>query len=195
MADKPTVAIRANSAEQKETWKEAVEESEEYDSLSHLIRKSVQREIAGAYDSGTADTAAQSDQRIGEVLAAVEGLEGRLSDVETAVERATDAMHTAGSSVSEETITAMFSALPEGAEHATTAEGVAAGTDISADVARVALEQLAETTTAVKRVPFKDLGEAGDGGTVTATWQGREIEIEGAREAVKRRNPLWFKKA
>lgn len=193
MSEKPTVAIRANSSEQKQKWKDAVEESEEYDSLTHLIRKSVERELAGAYDSGGGGATAQTDERVSELLTAVEGIEGRIADLETTVDRATDAMHSAGSSVSEDTITAMWAALPEGAEHATTAEGVAAGTDVGPETARVALEQLSETTAAVKRLPFEDLGEAGDDGTVTATWQGREIPIEGARDAVKRRNPLWFK--
>jgi len=192
MGDKPTVAIRANSSEQKENWKTAVEESEEYDSLSHLIRKSVERELAGAYDSGDTTTTQHTDERIGELLTAVEGIEGRLGEVESTVDRATDAMHTGSSVVSEETTTAIWKALPEGAERATTAEGIAAGTDIEPETARVALEQLGETA-AVKRIPFKDLGEAGEGGTVTATWNGREIPIEGARDAVKRRNPLWFK--
>lgn len=186
------MAIRANSTEQKQKWKDAVEESEEYDSLSHLIRKSVEREIAGAYDSGGSETTQHTDERIGELLTAVEGIEGRLGEVESSVERATDAMHSGSSVVSEETTTAIWKALPEGAEHATTAEGISAGTDVDVETARVALEQLGETA-AVKRIPFKDLGEAGDDGTVTATWQGREIPIEGARDAVKRRNPLWFK--
>lgn len=192
MSEKPTVALRANSKEQKQKWKDAVEESEEYDSLTHLIRKSVERELAGAYDSDGGGTTAQTDERVGELLTAVEGMQGRIEDLEGTLSDATDAMYAGGTSVSEETTTAVWTALPEGAEHATTADGVAAGTDVEPETARVALEQLAETA-AVKRIEFEDLGEADDDGTVTATWQGREIPIEGARDAVKRRNPLWFK--
>lgn len=196
MGENPTVAIRANSIEQKKKWKDTVDESEEYDSLSHLIRKAVERELAaegqpwGGNPQGSA-----TDERVGEILTAVETIEGRLGDLETTVGRATEAMHSAGSSVSEDTVTAIFTALPEGAAQATTADGVAAGTDVEPETARVALEQLAETTAAVKRVPFEDLGEAGDDETVTVEWHGQEIPIEGAQKAVKRRNPLWFKEA
>lgn len=172
-----------------------MEESDEYGSLTHLIKKAVEREISGAYEQDAGGGMVAQDDRLGEVLDTVEALETRVDGLETTVERATEAMHSAGSSVSEDTIQAVWTALPEDASRATTAEGIATGTDVDVDMARVALEQLAETTTAVKRLPFKDLGDAGDSGTVTATWQGRDIEIEGAREAVKRRNPLWFKES
>lgn len=194
MSDRPTIAFRANSAEQKAKWETAVEESAEYDSLTHLIKKSVERELSGAYSGAGGTEGGTGDERVGEIQTTVQAIESRLADLEGTVERATEAMHSAGSSVSEDTITAVWQALPEGPVQATTAEGVAAGTDVEPETARIALEQLAETAPAsVKRLPFEDLGEVDDDGTTTATWQGREIEIEGAREAVKRRNPLWFK--
>ena len=179
MGDKPTVAIRANSSEQKENWKEAVKESEEYSSLSHLIRKSVERELAGAYDSGGTTTTQHTDERIGELLTAVEGIEGRLGEVESTVDRATDAMHAGGTSVSEDVTTAVYESLPEGPSNARSTHWIAEEAGRDDTTVRVALEQLERTTGVVNKVEMKDIVEGEDGQIIA----GEEHE-----------DPHWFKR-
>jgi len=193
MGDNPTIAIRANSSEQKQRWKDAIDESGEYDSLSHLIRVSVQRELSGAHNGREDTETVESSRQLSELVTAVENMEGSLESVESELGRATDAMYESGSLVDEDTVTAVFSALPVGVGAATTAEGVSEGIDVSADTAAVALEQLAKSTKAVKRHEYENLNVEND--TVTANWEGREIEIDDVTEAVKRRNPLYFKEA
>jgi hypothetical protein len=181
---------------QYDDWEDYLEGSD-YGSMSNLIRTAVEREIARDSPVGAADAAQTggvdvTGEHIAEVVDTVNSMQDRMERLEDTVSDAARSMRVGGS-VSEDTTTAVWRAVPEGVEQATTAEGVAAGTDVDTDTARVALEQLAENTPSVHRVAFEDLGEAGDDGTVTATWNGREVPIEGARDAVKRRNPLFFK--
>lgn len=181
---------------QYDDWENYLEASD-YGSMSNLIRTAVEREIArdspvGATDAVQTGGADVTGEHIAEVVDTVNSMQDRMERLEDTMSDATRSMRVGGS-VSEDTTTAVWRAVPEGVEQATTAEGVAAGTDVDPDTARVALEQLAENTPSVHRVAFEDLGGAGDDGTVTATWNGREVPIEGARDAVKRRNPLFFK--
>ncbi|WP_152421807.1 hypothetical protein [Halorubrum saccharovorum] len=190
---KPTIALRANTPRQKAEWERAAEQSGEYDSVSHLIKLAVSRELAGMYTSDMGNGSGISDHQLNEVLDTLESLEGEVGGLSEDIDEATTAMYASETTLSDETITTVYADLPVGPTQATTAQAVSARTDIDVDTASVALGQLAESHPAVKRLPFKDLGEAGDDGTVTATWNGREIPIEGARKAVKRRNPLYFK--
>lgn len=84
MAEKTTVAFRVDEAVKQE-WEEAAE-GPEYDSLSHLIRLAVQREIA---DTETAHTDAQTDVEIGtdsEVLQSLNRIERAVTDVQNEME-------------------------------------------------------------------------------------------------------------
>lgn len=188
MGEKPTVAFRVD-ADIKAEWSEAVETSDEYASLTHLIKKAVNRELAGEYDPDTNETDASS-QQVGELVETVTALQGRIDDLEGAVTDATRAMN-AGGGVSEETTTKVFTALPRGPERATTAEGIAEGTDLDADTARLALESIADTA-AVRKHEIEQI-EEGDGMTTITDHQGRTLEIEDTGTAIKRRNPLWYR--
>lgn len=189
MGEKPTVAFRVD-ADTKAEWSEAVEQSDEYASLSHLIKKAVNRELHGGGATTGGETDASS-QQMGELIDTVENLRGQIDGLEGAVTDATRSMN-AGGGVSEDTTTKVFTALPRGPERATTAEGIAEGTDLDADTARLALESIADTT-AVKRIDTEKVLD--EGGTKVVEWEGQTIEIETGAEVVKRNEPLWFREA
>ncbi|MFC7071529.1 hypothetical protein ACFQJ7_16600 [Halovenus rubra] len=80
MAEKTTVAFRIDESV-KEEWEDAAE-GPEYDSLSHLIRLSVQREIT---DTGTAPRTAKADTGTvedSEVLDSLTRLERTVEDIQ-----------------------------------------------------------------------------------------------------------------
>jgi len=190
MVEKPTVAFRVD-ADTKAAWSEAVEQSDEYASLSHLIKKAVNRELHGGGATTGGETGASS-QQMGELIDTVENLRGQIDGLEGAVTDATRSMN-AGGGVSEDTTTKVFTALPRGPERATTAEGIAEGLNVDSDTVRVALEQLHETTAAVRKQEIQQL-EEGDGTTTITTKDGRELEIEDSGTAIRRRNPLWYRR-
>ena len=77
MAEKTTVAFRVDESV-KEEWEQAAE-GPEYDSLSHLIRLAVQREIT---DTESAETDAQASvEADGEVLESLTRLERTVEDI------------------------------------------------------------------------------------------------------------------
>lgn len=80
MAEKTTVAFRVDESVKSE-WEDAAEGAE-YDSLSHLIRLSVQKEIA---DTETAETDAQAGVSLtgdSEVLDSLTRLERTVEDIQ-----------------------------------------------------------------------------------------------------------------
>jgi antitoxin component of RelBE/YafQ-DinJ toxin-antitoxin module len=86
MAEKTTVAFRVDESVKQE-WEDAAD-SPEYDSLSHLIRLSVQKEIA---DTETAHTGAQTKVEVAEdseVLQSLNRIERVVEDVQDEVEAA-----------------------------------------------------------------------------------------------------------
>jgi len=81
MAEKTTVAFRIDESV-KEEWEDAAE-GPEYDSLSHLIRLSVQREIT---DTNTASRTARADTvEDSEVLSSLTRLERTVEDIQDEV--------------------------------------------------------------------------------------------------------------
>lgn len=83
MAEKTTVAFRIDESV-KEEWEDAAE-GPEYDSLSHLIRLSVQREIT---DTESAPRTAQADtetEKDSEVLDSLTRLERTVEDIQDEV--------------------------------------------------------------------------------------------------------------
>jgi antitoxin component of RelBE/YafQ-DinJ toxin-antitoxin module len=84
MAEKTTVAFRIDESVKSE-WEDATERPE-YDSLSHLIRLSVQREIT---DTETAPRTAQADtesDNAGEVIQSLNRLEKVTGEIQEEVE-------------------------------------------------------------------------------------------------------------
>lgn len=182
----------------KETWKEHVEQSENYDALTDLLRHAVNEQIARDKGEATATTsdgatvAGAGAEQMDSLTETVERMANQIEDLEDSVENATRAMR-AGGSVSEETTTAVFEALPTSPASATTAEGVAEGLDAEPSTVRVALEALHDDMGAV--VQKREVQEINDSdGILTVTdHTGREVEVGGA-EGFKRRNPLWWRR-
>jgi len=191
------VNLRVPSAK-KEDWDAHVDESDIYDNRSQFIQHAVDQQIQR--DKGVGgDTAPQSAQsganaeQMDRLAETVERMANRMESLEDRLEDATRSMRSGGS-VTEETTTAVWSALPTAPERATTAEGIAEGLDVGAETARVALESLHnDTGSAVEKREIQQI-EEGDGMTTVTDQQGREIEIEDAGRAVRRRNPLWWRR-
>lgn len=168
---RPQVNIRV-SEDQKKRWEKHVEESPEHDTLTDLIRISVEREIASdGQTNHTNSKGPTNNKRIGELLTVVEKMEGRLEDLEDTMSSATDAMHVAGASSDTERSfeAAVFENLPQGGENATKAQKLARDLGVDERQTRVALERLESSTKAVKA-------------------NRRDPET-----GVERRQPLWFK--
>lgn len=155
------------SESQKERWDEYVAESPEYNSLSNLIRAAVEHEIAAEGSSqGNNPQGSASDERLGELLTAVEKMQGRMDDLEATVMDATDALHTAGTN--DGMAAAVYEELPSSATNALTAEQIAEELAVSTPEARVALENLKKNTGVVKKIEAQQAGGS---------------------------SPLWFKEA
>ncbi|WP_435335173.1 hypothetical protein [Haloarchaeobius sp. TZWWS8] len=91
MGEKTTVAFRIDEAVKKE-WEEAAE-SPEYNSLSHLIRLSVQREIAGSGSSTTpTDEVPGADEEVLHSLTHIENMVEEVKDEIDAIGRETSSV-------------------------------------------------------------------------------------------------------
>lgn len=190
MAERPTIAFRVDET-QEAKWKQYAEENDEYDSLSHLIRVAVSHEMSDSY--GYADNnAGGGGQQVGEIETKVDKIEGRLDEMTDQLSSLNRAVNASGG-VSEETLTKVFNALPTAVERATTAVGIAEGLDVDSDTVRVALGQLQETTAAVQKRKIEQV-EEGQGTRTITTHTGNEIELEDTGTAVRRRNPLWWRR-
>ena len=190
MVDKPTVALRASSVRQKAEWERAVDQSQEYANVSHLIKTAVNRELSGMYESDSSGGGV-SDSDMRELFDRLEGLEQDMSGVTNELADVKTAVRASDTTLPEETTTAVYAAIPNGPSAATTAEGVAAGLDIEATTVEIACGQLAENHPAVAMIEFQELDDVS--GKSTVEWEGREIPIETAQEAVRRQNPLYYK--
>lgn len=191
--NRPTIAFRPNTLREKAEIERQVAQSDEYGNLSHLIRKSVKRELAGMYEpnSGGNTNAGVSESQFNQVLDKLDSLQGEVNNLSEGVDNAIMAVQSGGS-ISESTLTEVYRSIPTNIDAATTASGISQGTDLDRDTVSLALEQLAENHAAVNRIPWEELP---NDETTTTTWNGREIPIEGVKKAVKRRNPIYFKEA
>ena len=84
---RPQINIRVDE-ERKARWKEAAENSPEYDGLTHLIRLAVEQELAdseasGSSVSGEATLDDESSDLLREVKGTTERVEGGVEDVKT----------------------------------------------------------------------------------------------------------------
>lgn len=194
MSDRVQVNLRVSES-QKEKWDRYVEESDEYNNLSDMIRTAVARDMAADGPTrGATPGGSETDERVGELLTVMENMQGRLEDLEETVEAATDAMHTSGAHFEGERsfTAAVFDALPEGAQSAVRAADLANDLGVEKSEVRVALEQLSKNTSAVKRIDYE--GIEGDD-TEMVEVSGMEMEVETGKSAVDRREPLWYKEA
>lgn len=168
MGEKTTVAFRVDESVKQE-WEDAAD-SPEYDSLSHLIRLSVQKEIA---DTETAHTEAQTGVKVAEdseVLQSLNRIERVVEDVQDEVE-ATGRENRADELYDLEQV--LLEVLPTAPESYHPGEGDSSGIEdanttphgvagrIGADTSDVsdALERLAENTAQVRDATRQDTDE------------------------------------
>lgn len=125
----------------KEEWDEFLEGTDQYNNQSHLIRAAVQREITDDGGStGGSPQGSRDDQRMGEVLQAVEKMAHRLNKLETRVNEATLTMHEAATD--RDLTPDVYEALPEGKSNAVTAEQLADEIDAQPQSVAVVLARL-----------------------------------------------------
>jgi hypothetical protein len=179
MTETKTVAFRI-SEEKHGDWSDYAENSPEYDSLSHLIRRAVAREIA---NDGRPSAQTGSTEQVGELIDTVEKLQGRLSGVEDAVTDATDAVH-ASSGVDEQLPIDVFEALPIGQEDAIPVTDIARKSGRTEPSTRFALENLKRNTGTVKKVTEMEDTEGN-----TETVVGDTENVAGYESS----DPRWFK--
>lgn len=89
MGDLTTKTVKVPSSKAEE-WDDYAEENPEVDSISHLIRLSVEREIQGQYDQPQTLSDDTDDAASGEVLTALRQIQTGMSDLEermSAIER------------------------------------------------------------------------------------------------------------
>lgn len=119
MGETKTVAFRVGE-DQKDNWDQAVSDSEEYDSLSHLIRRAVERELAGGFDPTGGST--ESDPRLDTLTEAVERIDTNLKGVSDAVSRLEERTYEE-SGITDETLETVYSVLPTGEGNAVDGSG------------------------------------------------------------------------
>lgn len=154
-----TIAFRVPE-ETKESWKQAVEESGEYANLSHLIKRSVERELAN--DTHQGDGPSIDDERLGELADTLAQVDSRVAEVAQNVEEVRERSHSVGGGIKQDTLTEVFAVLPVGHEgdHIYTSK-VAEETGLDESTAEMALEKLREDMPqSVNRVNF-DVNETG----------------------------------
>ncbi|MDG5778956.1 helix-turn-helix domain-containing protein [Haloarculaceae archaeon H-GB1-1] len=89
---RPQINIRVDE-ERKERWKQAAEESPEYDGLTHLIRLAVEQELAeggstgSSPEGGEATLDEESSDLLREVKGTTERVEGGVEDVKARLHR------------------------------------------------------------------------------------------------------------
>lgn len=153
------VTLRVDS-DTKDEWSRAVEDGNEYDSLTHLIQLAVHRELNGMYDvggGGGSDEGAtveyDPDVSNQELHEEVRRLHRRLGGIEDDV---VDVKNTVTTDAVPET-RAFFDALPESESAAISAYQMAESMEFTdPDDASEVLERLADETARVKRTEAFD---------------------------------------
>lgn len=140
MGNKPTIAFRVSEG-QKSQWENYAEDNDEYDSLSHLIRVAVAHEMSDQYgpNGGSSNVESTgSSEQIGELVTAVNKMQGRLDGVEDALADATEAVYATPGRSARPSHGKLLNAVPEGEEAALPATEIArrVGFDIERDIGR-----------------------------------------------------------
>jgi len=127
--------------EQKQRWRDHVEESRYDDTLSDLVKRAVENQIDrdnGEINEGSATESPAS----GEVLDRIQDLQNEFEDLEAEVSQAVDAVH-AQEGMDPDTFPEVYAAIPAGEENAQTAESIAkSGGPFSEEQVRFALQNL-----------------------------------------------------
>ena len=116
-----SVMVPQNS---KNEWKKTAENSEEYNSMSQLIRSAVGKEVSGEYDSGgleRGDLQEVIDERVVEEIDSVQRIlnqvQGKISNIEEHTERQAE--------FGRFTRIEVYSAIPKGKDNALTQREIA----------------------------------------------------------------------
>lgn len=160
--DRPTIAFRANSVRQKARWERAVQESDEYGSVSHLLRRAVERELAGANEpqaSGQASTQAGggvTEQQFAELTEAVNRIEVGLEDISQSVENVEENVFDfPNNGLPDELLTKLYELVPVGREYVgaepAQAENLFSRSDLPENEAYFGFEQLYKEVDNVER--------------------------------------------
>lgn len=169
--------------EQKDRWRDHVDESRYDDTVSDLIKRAVETQIDR--DNGDAGDMEipEVDAASGEVLERLQDMRNDLQDLETGVSQAVDAVH-AQQGMDPDLGPELYEALPTGQDDAVTAEDLAHGTGNKVPAVRFALENLRRNTGTVDRVVQVE-GEDG------AAWvRGDPEGVAGYRTNA---DPRWFR--
>jgi len=161
MGDKTTKTVKVGRSKADE-WEDYVTENPEVDSVSHLIRLAVQKEISGAYDNPRSRTDNESQAASGQILTHLRKIETAIDDVETRVS-AIEGVKSAEANYDIEKAT--FNTLPERPksdtidtaqesppDFATTTEEIARHLGAEEADVQNALDHLRETTGQIRRV-------------------------------------------
>ena len=81
MGKKATKTVKVDQSKAAE-WEKYVEDNPEADSISHLIRQSVQKEINGSYESPQTPSGGRSAEVSGEVLTTLRQIQTGVTDLE-----------------------------------------------------------------------------------------------------------------
>lgn len=152
MGDLTTKTVKVPSSKAEE-WDTHVEKNAEVDSISHLIRLSVEREIQGRYDQPQTLSDDTDDAASGEVLTALRQIQTGMSDLEermSAIEKVDKA------EASYDLKKAIWALLPEDPEHVTPEDEIPAG------VPHLPEESGAVTADKIARQLGADTGEVKD---------------------------------
>lgn len=165
--------------QQKQRWRDYVEESRYDDTLSDLIKRSVENQIdRDNGDSPTATTTSE-DAMSGKILDEIQNLQNEIEDIETEVSEAVDAVH-AQEGLDPDLQPNILVNLPRERENALTAEELAQILGEQSSTIRFALANIKRNTNIVqKEVPINS----------TETHEGEDVEVEAAASG----DPVWWR--
>jgi hypothetical protein len=148
MTETTTVALRVPESVKSE-WERATETDPAYDSLSHLVRLAVERELSDAAEgAGSAETGADAA-----VLASLRRLERGVADLQRELDAQAEERRAAALVDLERVALEVLSS-----EESLTAETVAQRIGADTGAVREALARLAETTATVEAVAGEETG-------------------------------------
>lgn len=124
MGESEPVAFRI-PAEMKAEWQEAVEKSAEYDSVTHLIKKAVNRELHGGNGGNSETGSGIESEQIEKVLEAVEGIDDTLGGMKTGIDNIQREVKSDGL-IPDEQLEAVYTATPQATDAAQPMKEIAA---------------------------------------------------------------------
>jgi len=152
-----TIAFRVPS-EKKREWKDAAKSSEEYNSLTHLIRLSVERELSDASRGAQTGTqSATSTQEMGKMLNKMDTLDARIRTAQEDISRILKRSHAIGGIPDNETVEEVFATLEVGdVGDRLRTDDIVEKVDADTPEAEMALERLNEEMNSVEKESLPD---------------------------------------